>query len=333
MDPTYNSFAAHLLAFNVKNKLPVFNQYAQEVKGSKNLVEVEVIEGLDKMINQDPRLAILLKSDVVECLVKILEDSSDHVLIQRSAANILSRANIDTCGTIIKEKAVPVLVNLLSSKSRIIVIAVVIRLTQFVCASPDYVSVILNNGALEVVNDIVLRKDMGTTLTNNLAKFMAFVCRAKFIPDKESLALAILDGLLCYGRLGTLLHIERACFALSYLSYERHVGIEQGTINRIITLSCYEDIKLAGAALGVVGNIARWGNSEQIEMLAKHPDILGCLQTSLSCTKPKKFHLEASNIISRLAAQSQSFPQEVRKAGISFSGELAWLSTVSQEIC
>ncbi|KAK1371984.1 hypothetical protein POM88_038076 [Heracleum sosnowskyi] len=331
MDPIYNSFAAHLLAFNVKDKLPVFKQYVEEVKGSKDLLEAEAIEGLDKMINQDPRLAIHLESDVVECLVEILEDSH-HVLIQRSAANILSRANIDTHGTIIKEKAVPVLVNLLFSKSLIIVIAVVITLTRFVCASPDYVSVILNKGVLEAVNEIVL-PNMDTTLTDNLAKFMVVVCRAKFIPDKEGLVLAILDGLLCKVRLGTLLHIERACFALSYLSYERHVGIEQGTIDWIIQLSCYEDIKVAGAALGVVGNIARWGNSKQIEMLAKHPDTLRCLQTSLSCTKPKKFHLEASNIISRLAAQSQSFPQEVRKAGISFSGELAWLSTVSQEIC
>lgn len=266
------------------------------------------------MINEDPRLADHLKSDVAERLVKILKESDD-VFIQRSAAYILSQAKFDTCGTIIREKATPVLVDLMSSQSYLIAIPVVITLTRLACASPDYVRVILDEGAFKVALEIARITNRGHMLLDELAKFMAVVCRGKLLPNQECLALTILDELL-QRRFGSSRYLERACFALSYLSYGRYVGIKQETCKRLIRLTTHSKNSVAGPALGVLGNIARWGTFDQIEILAKDSEFLQCLGTCLLCCKPRKFQVEACQIISKIAAQSPTFTEDMHTAGL-----------------
>ncbi|KAK1377399.1 hypothetical protein POM88_024143 [Heracleum sosnowskyi] len=312
LNPKYVSFAVDRLSFNIANKMPIFNRYVEEIMGSSNLLEA--IKGLDKIINGDPRLADHLKSDVVERLVKILKESDD-VFIQRSAAYILSRAKFDTCGSVIREKATPVLVDLMSHHSYIIAIPVVITLTRLVCASPDYVRVILDEGAFKAALEISRITNRGHLLLDELAKFMAVVCRGKLLPSQECLALSILDELL-QRRWATYLHIERTCFALSYLSYGRHVGIKQETCKMLTRLTTHSENSVVGPALGVLGNIARWGTVDQIEILAKDSEFLRCLGTSLLGCKPKKFQMEACQIISKIAAQSRTFTQDMHSAGL-----------------
>ncbi|KAK1377408.1 hypothetical protein POM88_024152 [Heracleum sosnowskyi] len=312
LNPMYVSFASDQLSFNIQNKMPIFNRYIEEVMESSNLLEA--IEGLDKMINEDPRLADHLKSEVAERLVKILKESDDEY-VQRSAAYILSRAKFDTCGTIIREKATPVLVDLMSSESYLIAVPVVITLTRLACASPDYVCVILDEGAFKVALEISRTTNPDCIMLAELATFMAVVCRGKLLPNQECLALTILDELL-QRRWGSSLCLERACFALSYLSYERHVGIKQETCKRLIQLTSHSKNSVAGPAFGVLANIARWGTFDQIEILAKDFEFLQCLGTCLLSCKPKKFQLEACQIISKLAAQSRAFTQDMHSTGL-----------------
>lgn len=318
-DFEYNSFGAHLLSFNIEDKISKFDLYVDEVMGSDNALKA--IEGLDKMIYEDTRLAVHLKLDFIERLVKILQESgglvktlqeSDSVSRQHSAfikhsAFILSHANIDTYGSIIREKAIPVLVHLLHIKSSFIDVPVVFTLSRFASVSPDYVSVILDQGALEYMYDIAVRMDKGTRLMENLAKFMAVICRVKILAHEECRqCIAILDKIFLW-RVGFYVHMARACYALQFLSYERHVEIQQGTINHVTELSCNQDNMVAGSALGVLGNIARWGNSDQIEILAKDADVLRCLQMSLSDSKPMMFQWEVCQIITKIADQSPTF--------------------------
>lgn len=56
---------------------------------------------------------------------------------------------------------------------------IVVSLTRFACVSPDYLEVMLHYRALEKVLSFVRDMVVGTTLMDNLAKFVAVVCRAK----------------------------------------------------------------------------------------------------------------------------------------------------------
>ncbi|KAL8102248.1 uncharacterized protein LOC141678586 [Apium graveolens] len=319
-DLKFNSFAGDLLSFNNKYKEPIFEQYVEKIMDVEEVMDsdslLEAIKGLDKMIYEDTRLADYLRVDVVESLVMILKES-DNVFIQMSAAYILSWAKIDTCDTIIREKAIPVLVDLLSNESFIIVTSVFITLTRFACRFTDYVRVIIEKGALEAVHEVVSQMVRDTILMDSLAKFMAVVCRAKVFPEKDYLCLHIIERVIYMGTL----HIERACYALQYLSYKRYIGIQERTINKLTQFYCEKNNAVAASALGVLGNIARWGNSHQIQILAKNPDILLCLWMSLS-GKPMKLRWEVCLIVSKIADQSHTFTQLAKEVFESYRQKL-----------
>ncbi|KAK1381873.1 hypothetical protein POM88_019608 [Heracleum sosnowskyi] len=73
-----------------------------------------------------------------------------------------------------------------------------------------------------------------------------------------------------------------------------------------------ESIVIAGSALGVVGNIARWGPSDQIQYLATDTLLLKCLRRMLSFES--KFTKEACQIISNIAARSPTWIQVMHSA-------------------
>ncbi|KAK1398019.1 hypothetical protein POM88_007882 [Heracleum sosnowskyi] len=103
-----------------------------------------------------------------------------------------------------------------------------------------------------------------------LAKFMVTVCRGQslsletFTCEEVDAALAILDNIFQLNII-SITRVMLACHALSYLSFERIVPIEQGTLKRLIWLTFHADYTIAGSALGVVGNIVRWGSNDQIQ--------------------------------------------------------------------
>ncbi|KAK1370252.1 hypothetical protein POM88_036344 [Heracleum sosnowskyi] len=103
-----------------------------------------------------------------------------------------------------------------------------------------------------------------------LAKFMVTVCRGQslsletFTCEEVDAALAILDNLFQLNII-SITRVMIACHALSYLSFERIVPIEQGTLKRLIGLTFHADYTIVGSALGVVGNIVRWGSNDQIQ--------------------------------------------------------------------
>lgn len=65
---------------------------------------------------------------------------------------------------------------------------------------------------------------------------------------------------------------------------------------------------IAGSALGVIGNVARWGNDNQIQVLAGESKLLQCL-VKILCSKSKKLVMESCMILSNIAARRNAWIQ------------------------
>lgn len=265
-------------------------------------------ERLHKLICEDKTLARVLSYNVVERLVQIF-DVRDLEFSQRLAANILLSAIYHECSNLIKEQAIPFLVKLMNSRFNQLAKKVVITLTSLACASPDYIKVIVDNRALEVAHEVVAKSTKGGfDVVQSLAMFLAVVCRANNLsPDKEKVVINISQILFqkkWYTSSAT--HINRACYALSYLSYERPVEFTKQVCECLVKFLSHDDKSVVASALGVVGNVVRWGYGYQIQYLTEDFGLVDCLGKSILCSEFKKFRKEACQIISNLAARSKA---------------------------
>lgn len=76
-----------------------------------------------------------------------------------------------------------------------------------------------------------------------------------------------------------------------------------------------EDTLLASSALGVVGNIARWGNPDTIQVLTLNCVLLlSCFEDIMRWCEFKKFRMEACQIISNIAARSGTLTKDMDDA-------------------
>ncbi|KAK1351580.1 hypothetical protein POM88_054267 [Heracleum sosnowskyi] len=318
VDVQCNSFCAHLLlAFNLKEKMPIFNNYVREVMIPDNVLEAKekAVEELDKMICEDTRLADYLEVDVVDQLAKMLREGVTYSTFNHSVVYVLSRTKIDACDVIIREKVIPSLVHTLSGggftfPSPKDALPIFITLTRFARVSPNYVRDMLDGRVLKWVDCYIRLVVMGTSMMDIVAKFMVAICQTNILSDSENFICCRIIGFILSMELGTSFHREIACYALQYLSYERPTGIYDQTIFILTELSCNQNITVAVSALGVLGNIMRWGNVSQIESLVvgSH-NLIRCLQTSLSDSKPMKFQWEVCLIISKIADRWPTFAQ------------------------
>lgn len=211
----------------------------------------------------------------------------DHdVAIQSPAVRILSRALADDKFHRYPRRAVPDLVKLMSSPITDLNIAGVMALTRLAFSRPICIENILENGALERAQEIAnkIRYITLPALKQWVAKFLAAICYIYLPDDKVKAALIISEYLFTKDPFGHC-HIVSTCYALQYLTYERTFKGEawDKLIRRLIGLiiNCFGidctvvactppvifgSIVIASSALGVIGNIARWGHSDQIQV-------------------------------------------------------------------
>ncbi|XP_074344388.1 uncharacterized protein LOC141683548 isoform X2 [Apium graveolens] len=307
VDHKFNSYGADLLLFNIGSKFPVFTKYVDAVMrpNSELMVKEQDVEGLAKMLSSDTRLADYLGVDVVERLVMVL-DKDVSISIKESAACILSHAPIDTFKDLITVKAIPRILCHLYERPSFALCRVVTALTRFACVSPEYVRVMLDQGALTFFKANSRYYTPGTLILKNFAKFLVIVCRANvFTLQEENVCAKILENIL---RINShdYVHMERACYGLQYLSYKRRLEMDMDTIAKLFVLAVNQDNGVAGSALGVLGNIARWGDVSQIEFMASGDTIVIAFQRFLS-DKPMKFQWELCQIICKVCDHLPDF--------------------------
>ncbi|KAK1377406.1 hypothetical protein POM88_024150 [Heracleum sosnowskyi] len=164
----------------------------------------------------------------------------------------------------------------------------------------------LDGHVLKWVDPYIRFVAMGTTMMNNLAKFIVFICQTSILSDSEVFLCCDIIGNILSMKLGTYVHMMRACYALQYLSYERFAAINEKAIIILTELSCNRDNTVAVSALGVLGNIARWGTSWQIKIFDSVPH-------DEPVSKPMKFQWEVCRIISKIADQWPTLAQNAKE--------------------
>ncbi|KAK1405454.1 hypothetical protein POM88_005059 [Heracleum sosnowskyi] len=257
---------------------------------------LEPIKHLEELINRDLGLAYRLRSGIVRYLVMILKMTNNRrytLYIQCRVVSILSRARFDICGDVLEKDAVPLLMKLVPKYSNTLATDAVIALTRLAYASPVHVKVIIDNGALEAVHEVINKVSSDYKIMDDVTKFLVAFCRGynlypdSFSSDKVAVVLTIIEDLF-YKE--TDFYSYLACYALLYLSHGRCMTLTWEAYKRLIrkltdfiaivntplsgsvtgvvgNIRRWENLsKIVGSALGVVGNIARWGNFNQIQV-------------------------------------------------------------------
>lgn len=265
-----------------------------------------MFEWLIDFIMEDIKFADLLRANDVKMLLDILQGNNHHENkeIQGLAVKIFSYAiSCEKYHGYLTE-AVEYLVKLMSDSSVDINIMGVDALTRIAYAYPGCIKVILDHDALEKMPELLdksfpLYLDSSCELIKCAANFLAAVCCGDFVFNKVNLALAIAEEIF-QKELDDNNHKMLACYALQYLTYENPVKFEEAAWKKLIATPIKfsmgfdgdEDIDaspqsekisatdtgLAASALGIVGNVARWGNLDQIQNLAGDTSLMECLR-------------------------------------------------------
>ncbi|KAL6572391.1 hypothetical protein OROMI_013349 [Orobanche minor] len=232
------------------------------------------------VVGQDQGLANLIDDCVALCLLKILENL-DLLDIQYFAAGILSRASFDKCGWVMQTAVLVLLKLMCSRRCNLFAMEATVTLMRLANKAPRVINVSLlrNLSALG-------KASKSPELIVHLAMFLAFVCRRPglSIDEKQNVLLPLLGELL--GKDFKPPHGCRKDFKPPHGYKFRH-----------------ESSSVVGSALGVIGNIVRWGNPEQIEL-------------NVLCSETKKIQAQGCQIISNIAARGETLIEIMVKAGL-----------------
>lgn len=300
----------------IDRRVKLFNNAIHELLVSTDLGKLsEVTELIEELVLADPELSGHLGSDAVRRLLQILNEY-DMNEIQCQVVRILSRANFDKCKDVMTNDAIPLLVEHMSGDANYqLAVASVMALARLAQSYPGSIKVILANGALDVALKIMKRNLAMYKITCCVAKFVAVLCRNGIAPNKTEVARYISEELL-QRKLEGDRHIVLACYALQYLTYRPNAAIGKTSLDMLIDFICefYDSNNplVAGSALVVVGNLARWANTdEQIQCLVLDSKLLGCLRRVMAYCKFKSFRKEACQIVSNIAARSNTLIKDM----------------------
>ncbi|XP_074331137.1 uncharacterized protein LOC141668249 isoform X2 [Apium graveolens] len=255
-----SSWDDHIIAVNFERKTKILDDHVKKLMESPHLSN-DAIEDIKEMIIGDSKLVAGLNSLVFELLGQILIDDKVNEFTKGSAACILGFANFDECSVGLKEKAIEVLVKLISDDCDTISIPVLRTLTHFAYFSADYASFIIENGALEGAVAIIEPIVPSHKRIQNLAKFMVVVVRQVPVPnDKVGAVVTILDAI--FRESPNRRCIVRACYILSYIAVDRWVN-EGNILNNIIDLIWDNSDVVAYFALRVAACIVKSKNSRK----------------------------------------------------------------------
>ncbi|KAL8096525.1 hypothetical protein AgCh_037472 [Apium graveolens] len=312
----YNSFVKERLAFNLQPKITMLEPYVKDFMKFSDPMNVNVpqlssaIKEIKSIIFRDQRVAeVAFEPVVLERIVKILREI-DNKSIKFAATYILAFSRLDKCDAVIINDAIQYLVDLMhhNRDTALRAMYTLIRLER-------HAGVMVENNALNAALDVVTNCNNHFETMNCVGNLMTVVCQVKLSPDQERVALTILDKIIQV-EYDYHYHIERACDALQYLSFKKQVELEEQAFKRQIALIYHTDAEVSSSALKAVGNIARWGRADQLQILAEDNDFLQYLGKAMKC-KPEEFLKEVCRIISEIAsAQDGTFIEALEEAGL-----------------
>ncbi|KAK1383492.1 hypothetical protein POM88_021227 [Heracleum sosnowskyi] len=308
----YSDFAVNEDYFkNIKNMykdknqaLEHCSQLCQDIDSSsyKKLRKLNhILVLINDEIRVDLGLARCLDIGVATRLALILKNI-DLCDIQFWAVCILSRLNFNNCGAVIKETVPDLLKHICSLRSNELATEAAITLTHVANAYSKMITISHVQSLHGVVEKLTCE---GCGVLDYLAMILVIVCREKGLSfsQKVKVVLPILGALLQKSIAFCNTHVVRACYALSYLSYGKSVAVPLSICKRLIVLSSHTSSFVVGPALGVVGNIVRWGHTNLVEDLVKTCKLLQCLKENILCSRTKKIQKEGCQIIANIAAR------------------------------
>ncbi|XP_074326203.1 uncharacterized protein LOC141664199 isoform X1 [Apium graveolens] len=307
----------HIVEAGLRRKIKILDDYVKQLVESDDEEDFAAIQKIEDMIIGEPNLVAGLKPLVFERLVEVLVDGNKETTTKGSAAFILGFANFDECSVGMKEKAIKVLVKLMSDDCDMISIPALKTLTRLARVSADYASYMIEKGALE--GALAIHVDPinypNLQIIQELAKFLALVvCQVKIPSHKVHLVVPILDKILQI-RESEVRYMVRACYALLSIAVESWINEGEICKNLILFIGYWNNMA-AYSAFEVVAYIVESGNSSHIEILIKKHKFLQYLDWSEICRKPKTFQKEVCRIISKLAVKGGIFINNMDKARV-----------------
>ncbi|XP_074373346.1 uncharacterized protein LOC141713707 [Apium graveolens] len=324
----------------IKTWQDAFDKHFRKIVNFKNLEELLVdICSFEEFICADPRAACRINVGVVQFLIKILNNTDYNINkrndIQRPIISILSRAKLSIWGEQMQMELFPILIKFMHHPENGLAVSAVIALTRVTYDFPDCIKVIIDLGVLDAAHEALSNHLEVYWGMEHLAKFLVTICRGHssfpcLSSEKVANIVTILESIcLKWPYQYRMVHIF-SCYALSYLSYGRCVVLEENVWQKlqqrlVVYISFHDtpgpecrlgirasvsrkvnlDQMLAGSALGVVGNIMRWGDDDQMLSLIEVPRFWNCLKGMLYSFE--NFQKEALQIISNLAAKRIPF--------------------------
>lgn len=296
-DVPYHWFVAKELGC-INRKNPYIDGYIQTILMSSKPEELaDAAQHLGQLMTGDRSLAESLEPNVVQRLLDISR-SDNNINVKHMAMAVLCQASFDKCRNLMAYEVIPFLVNSLLES----VTEALRALIQLACAFPHCIEVIIKNQALEAVRTIVDSDRSVHEYISYSAKLLTVICRNYNLPAiKAREALEISEAILQNPKHSYRVKV-RACYILSYLSHKNQVQIKQEISDMLIDFIRCGNPMLAGSALGVLGNIVRWGPCSQVEDFVKDTKLLRCLPKIILCCGPK-FQKHACQIIANIAAR------------------------------
>ncbi|KAL8111369.1 uncharacterized protein LOC141668166 isoform X1 [Apium graveolens] len=289
----------------VKRKRRRRDEYIKNMYSDDPDVQMKGTKHLARLLAEDQRLGDL-RSEDVRSLIGLLKHQQNPKL-QFEAAFALT--NVDSNGgQIMKNEAIPLLVDLMISKHRHTRMNGLIVLMRITYDFPKSIRDLHKFGVLHLLEDIVISDRSDSSVLLHCATFLAIVCRGKlYLPTCEiRVALRTVKVLLQYG--DDKVKRQVLC-AFSYLSHGNYVAFEGNALKNVLGLIHHVDPLIVIPTLQVVGNILAWGNYHQIQFILKK----GLLQRLLTLLhrQYKIVRYEACRII-----QSIHFHKEIQKEAL-----------------
>lgn len=303
------------LLSSMERRTSEFDAAVKLLESKSNKDQFEATKILSYFVVRDQELADRLECHHIMILFQILEQCTQQ-FIQCSALTILSHVSFIELE--MTPEIIQLLVKFVDVSYEDMAHLALFTLTNIAENLPSYIVVILNNDALERVRTVgirVGRRSGRRSTMDSVVMFLVAVCRSKDLHDFNDLnkvgeALSTLL-ILIKEKIVAEHHLEHACYALQYLTYGRVLKIEKLELMWLIDF-LFDIIRSPPGnncpypcyALGVIGNIARWGSSDQIEILTSDCMILEYLGEVIIADS-KKIQMEVCQIISNIAARME----------------------------
>eukprot|EP00914_Ancora_sagittata_P025345 GHVO01050388.1.p1 GENE.GHVO01050388.1~~GHVO01050388.1.p1 ORF type:complete len:503 (+),score=66.38 GHVO01050388.1:91-1599(+) len=289
--------------------------YVDAVNSSDPQGQYEGAEQFRRLLSiaNNPPIQDVINSGVVPRFVEFLKDSSRPNLQFESAwvlTNIASGTR-DQTKQVIDNGAVPIFVCLLSSNDNEVREQAVWALGNIAGDNPQSRDLVLREGALEPVLNL-LRENKKPTLLRNATWTLSNLCRGKPEPILEWVypALPVLKKLIYEEDTEVL---ADACWALSYISdgpQATHIEavVNSGVCQRLVELLSHKDALVLTPALRAVGNIVTGSDLQTDKILAC--EALPLLNNLLSSNR-RGICREACWAISNITAGNKTQIQQV----------------------